>query len=62
MQNQVLIGAAAIALALFVNGVLGLFGNRFSTSPVYNSPEYVWRLDRLTGAIRQCGSKIIVCD
>jgi hypothetical protein len=62
MGNQVLIGALAISLALVVTSVLGLFGNRFSTSPVYNSAEYVWRLDRLTGAVRQCGSKIIVCD
>ena len=55
VQNQFFMGAIVIAVALVVNGVLGLFGNRYSTSPVYQSTSNIWVLDRLTGSVRECG-------
>lgn len=53
MQNQFFMGAIAIAVALVLNGAMGLFGNRYSVSPVYQSESRIWVLDRLTGVVRQ---------
>jgi hypothetical protein len=58
IQNQVLMGAIVIAAALALNGAMGLFGNlfgnRFSTSPVYQDANAVWVQDRLTGTVWKC--------
>ena len=49
MQNQVFNG-----FALVVNGVIGLFGNRYVSFSVSGKDNVVWMSDRLTGAVYKC--------
>jgi hypothetical protein len=55
LSRAIVLSTIVLALA-FVT--VGLLGDRYAISPVPNSPNsFVYRVDRLTGAIHFCGSQ-----
>lgn len=55
LSRALVMSASLFSIAYLV---AGLFGDRFSISPVPNSANaFVYRVDHLTGAVHLCGSQ-----